>query len=48
MESFPMYEIQTPKTVKIFLVIGPISYRKKTSKKYVLFEEKLDSIPDIS
>jgi len=37
-----------PKTVKIFLVTGPISYRKKTSKKYVLSEEKLDMIPGIS
>jgi hypothetical protein len=47
-----MREFQTPKKipepVKIFLVTGPISYRKKTSKKYVLSEEKLDSIPDIS
>jgi hypothetical protein len=37
----------TLKTVKIFLVAGPISNRNKTSKKYVLSEEKLDSIPDI-
>jgi hypothetical protein len=47
-----MREFQTPKkkfpqTGKIILVAGPISYREKTSKKYVLSEEKLDSIPDI-